>query len=432
MLAFKTNAFADIPLRKKPTEALCTVYRAVNGASEENLVKIIEMLGGIQKIIGHDDVVVIKPNVQWWNQGAPNLCALQAFVELIMEQRPGGFRGEVVIAENCHRGQYPANSRYSGWASRFQRNAEISGVNNMNDLSSLLKKKYGNRFTTCHWLDVAFGSKRVSGPLDGNGYVFCDGTSGVPLIACDNGRKGQNYRATIMTYPVFTTDNATVIDFKHGIWEKDSYTGQPLRFINFAALNHHSSYCGATSAVKNYMGVTDLSGGPDPHNGGRLTADYYNFHSFPFNKWEKGPEPGMLGKEIGTFMKTVRKADLNITTAEWVGLSSRVVPPVAHTRTVLASTDPVALDYHSAKYVLYPSSGVSIHNPDNKNGPLAQYLMRCAKEYGGIFEEEKVQIRSYDLEKQAYQDGDELIIGEKNWGSNLKEIFKYLYLRHLN
>ncbi|MEF9427325.1 MAG: hypothetical protein L0956_09215, partial [Candidatus Mariimomonas ferrooxydans] len=131
------------------------------------------------------------------------------------------------------------------------------------------------------------------------------------LITCDNGLHGERYRATIMTYPVFSTDRGTIIDFKNGIWERGVYTGQPLSFINFAALNHHSTFSGATSAVKNYLGVTDLSGGPDPHNGGLLTGNYYNFHSFPFDKWAPGPEPGMLGAEISTFMKTIRKADLN-------------------------------------------------------------------------------------------------------------------------
>jgi uncharacterized protein (DUF362 family) len=30
-----------------------------------NLAKVIEMMGGIENLIGPDDVVVIKPNLQW-------------------------------------------------------------------------------------------------------------------------------------------------------------------------------------------------------------------------------------------------------------------------------------------------------------------------------------------------------------------------------
>lgn len=430
MLAFSTKSFAkSMPVKKKTEEVRCTLYRALNGTPQENLHKVVELLGGVEKHIGADDVVVIKPNVQWWNQGAPNLSALKAFVDMIMNHS-GGFNGEVVIAENCHRGITPWKSMHSGWAPRFSWNSDIQDINNFNNLSTHLKKKYADRFSVCHWIDVDGGSKRVCSPADGTGYVYCDGSGGVPLISCDNGASGNDYRAVIMAYPIFKTDKGTVIDFKNGIWEKGSYTGQPLRFINFAALNHHSTYCGATSAIKNYLGISDLSGGADPHNGGRLTKDSYNFHSFPFNKWSPGPEPGMLGAEIGVFINTIRKADLNITTAEWVGLSSRTEPPIAHTRAVLACTDAVALDYHATKYVLYPNSRLAIHNPDDKKSPLNQYLVKCAKEDGGIFDEKHVGVKSYDFKITGFQADDELVVkGDITWGTNIKILLKYIVLR---
>ena len=234
-----------------------------------------------------------------------------------------------------------------------------------------------------------------------------------------------------MSYPVFKTDRGTVIDFKNGIWEKGSYTDQPLRFINFAALNHHSTYCGATSAIKNYLGISDLSGGPDPHNGGRLTDKFYNFHSFPFDKWAPGPQPGMIGAEIAEFMNTIRKADLNVTTAEWVGFASRTEPPVARTKAVLACEDPVALDFHATKYLLHPNSRLEIHNPDDETSPLRQYLVKCGEKDGGIFDERKVAVRSYDFKTNAFQEDDNLVVkGEKDWGNNYKIIFKYLMMRY--
>ena len=431
ILSLGPAAFASSPLHRKKTEEVrCTLYRAVNGSPPINLTKVIELMGGIKKITGADDVVLIKPNVQWWNQGAPNLSALKAFVDLIMN-RPGGFNGEVVLAENCHRGASPWLSLHSGWAPQFERNSDLQDTKNFNELSSHLKRKYEARFSTIHWVNVDSGGIRVAGPEEGNGYVYCDGTRGVPLIKCDNGLKGKNYRATIITYPIFVTDKGTIIDFRHGIWEKGSYTGQPLRFVNFAALNHHSTYCGATSAVKNYLGISDLSGGPDPHNGGRLTGNYCNFHSFPYDKWAPGPKVGMLGVEIAVFMNTIRKADLNITTAEWVGLSSRIEPPVVHTRAVLACEDPVALDYHATKYLLYPNSMAPIHNPDDKDSPLREYLMKCTEEGAGIFDEGNVKVVSYDFEKRALQDDSELVVmGEKEWGSNPKTIMKYLLLKY--
>jgi hypothetical protein len=415
-------------LKETSDNPLVSLYRSVNGNPETNLEKVIHLLGGIEMIIGPHDVVVIKPNVQWWNQGVPNLSALKRFIDLIMN-RPGGFNGEVVLAENCHRG--PTPWKHAGWAAKLTRNSDLKKINNFNDLSQHLKKKYNDRFSTSHLINVESGAKRVFSPADGPGYVYCDGSGGVPLISLDNGAQGDNFRSAIMTYPILKTDIGTLIDFKNGIWDKGSYTGRFLKFINFAALNHHSTHCGATSAIKNYLGISDLSGGADPHNGGRLTEQYYNFHSFPFNKWEPGPVPGMIGAEIAVFMNTIRKADLNITTAEWVGLSSRTETPVARTRAVLACKDPVALDYHSTKYILFPNSKIAFHNPDDVGSPLNQYLTKCAEHGGGEIDESKVAVKSWDFEKERLQRDDELVIlGEKEWGRDFKTLLKYFYLRY--
>lgn len=260
--------------------------------------------------------------------------------------------------------------------------------------------------------------------------MYCDGIGGVPLFQIDNGANSFDKRSVIMTYPIFITDRGTVIDFKNGIWEKGSYTRQPLRFINFAALNHHSSYCGVTSAVKNYLGISDLSGGPDPHLDGRLTGKYYNFHSFPFNEWSDGPVAGMVGAEVGVFMNTVRKADLNIVTVDWVGLASRTEPPVSRTKAVLASTDPVALDYHASKYLLYPNSKIRVHNPDDSESPLRQYLLKCAEHGGCIFDESHIDVKSYDFITNRLQHDDELVVrGKITWGHDIKSLIRYLVLR---
>ena len=139
----------------------------------------------------------------------------------------------------------------------------------------------------------------------------------------------------------------------------------------------------------------------------------------------------MLGAAIGMFMQTIRKADLNITTAEWVGLSSRTDPPVVQTRAVLASTDPVALDYHAAKYILFPNSNLAIHNPDNQRGPLYPILAKCAERMGGTLDKNQVEVKSYDFRKKVFQKNEELVISAStHWGSNPKAILKYLVLRY--
>jgi hypothetical protein len=111
----------------------------------------------------------------------------------------------------------------------------------------------------------------------------------------------------------------------------------------------------------------------------------------------------MIGAEIAVFMNTIRKADLNITTAEWVGLSSRTDLPVARTRAVLACEDPVALDFHATKYILFPNSKIPVHNPNDSESPMHQYLMKCAEHGGGEIDESKVDVKSWDFEKGRFQ-----------------------------
>jgi hypothetical protein len=138
----------------------------------------------------------------------------------------------------------------------------------------------------------------------------------------------------------------------------------------------------------------------------------------------------MLGAEVGVFMRAIRRADLNITTAEWAGLASRTDPPVARTRAVLAATDPVALDYHTTKYLLYANSGLSIHNPEDTKSPLHAYLSKCAEHGGGIFDESLVRVMSFDSTGRTLQEeGDLVIDGDVEWGTNPRNLLKYWYLR---
>jgi hypothetical protein len=52
--------------------------------------------------------------------------------------------------------------------------------------------------------------------------------------------------------------------------------------------------------------------------------------------------------------------------AEWIGLSSKTDAPVAWTTAVLVYKDPVAIDFHSTKYLPYPNSRIPVHNPEIK------------------------------------------------------------------
>lgn len=370
------------------------IYESQNGTPEQNMVKVIEMMGGIQSIIGKDDIVILKPNAQWWNQGMTNTNAMKGFIELILAMPE--FRGEVIIAENHHYFDYLRGSNIRGWITE-KRNGDF----NLNELVTFFQNKGYKNVTKYHWIDAGMlskdsrlidkmarpfkhylktvinrqESKIVSGPGEGDGYVWTN-------IDYTYGDK-----KTKMTYPIFTSKfSKKTIDFKNGIWSHNEYTKQPLKFINFPTLNHHD-FAGVTSSVKNYLGIVDLTCGFK----GVEPKGYVNFHYMGI--------PG-LGGAVGTFMRTIRKADLNIVTAHWIGFASRTNTELAiKTKTILAGRDPVALDYYAGKYLLLPLRGPSenFNNPDNTNGPFRRYLELCSEIAGGVLDENRIKVRKYNF-----------------------------------
>ncbi|MHA1284849.1 MAG: hypothetical protein ACTSQP_20295, partial [Promethearchaeota archaeon] len=63
-------------------------------------------------------------------------------------------------------------------------------------------------------------------------------------------------------------------------------------------------------------------------------------------------------------------------TAEWVGWGHRTdIKKATRLRTILASTDPIALDYYAAKQLIYPISKKSeLHDPDNPKSVIRKFL----------------------------------------------------------
>jgi hypothetical protein len=225
----------------------------------------------------------------------------------------------------------------------------------------------------------------------------------------------------VLAYPVFTSDYSGItIDLKEGAFSKGINTGQPVKFINFAALNHHSKYAGVTAAVKNFMGVVDMSCGyPAPypegtynthHIGASATFRWMARHRHILRKipgfHELYEHPSIFrfrftGGVLGAFMKKVRRADLNIITAVTVGWGSRIDTAMAsRTDTLLASTDPVALDYYAAANVLLPATRKATeedyylrHNDSTrKEGVLFRFLEECRRELGGTSDPDLIEV----------------------------------------
>lgn len=390
--------------KKVNTDRRSEVFVASNGTPQENVSKVIELMGGIDRYIGVNDIVVLKPNGQWWNQGRTNLAAMKGFIDLVLNLP--GFNGEVIIAENHHfmNDKLPENEKDNvrGWTELGEINNDIDGIaHNLNTLVELYQGKGCLNVTKCHWRDG--GAKRdkwgngqnggiVRSPAEGDGYVWSE------IEYSFSGYFGFKKWPVRMTYPIFTSSfSGITIDFKNGAFSRDGRGGgsylhdRQIKFINFPVLNTHGWDTGITSAIKNYMGVTDLSCG----YWGYEPKGYFNIHDcggehYPYAK--AGP--------LGHFMKTIRKADLNIVTAEWVGWGDRTdTSKAVRTRTILAGLDPVALDYYSAKYLVYPHSRQKkLHDPDYARSRTRQFLELARDCIGeGALEEKYISVKTHNF-----------------------------------
>ena len=240
------------------------VFLSKNGTPEENTKKVIDMMGGIEKFIAPDDIVILKPNGQWWNQGMTNTNSMKAFIELVLCLP--NFIGEVIIAENHH---FPeGNSR--GWTTE-----EKNGDYNYNELIDYFHAKGHQNVTKYHWHDGgpsepgmwggAENGGLVNSPTEGDGYIWKKEF----VYQATNGKK------VMMSYPLFTSQYSGVkIDFFKGPWKDGKYLERELKFINFSALNTHGGDTGVTASVKNYLGICDMTCGFR----GTRPIGFHNFH----------------------------------------------------------------------------------------------------------------------------------------------------------
>jgi hypothetical protein len=138
------------------------------------------------------------------------------------------------------------------------------------------------------------------------------------------------------------------------VWDGSRYDGSRLKYINVPVMKHHSGF-GYTGAVKHYIGM--MSRFAD--NGG----DSSSWHQNCYAEWDGMPS-GLLGRLIAL----VRPADLHLVDAIYVGLTGPGTGwNASNQNSLLASRDPVALDYYCGKYVLYPLNANSASHPDNAN-----------------------------------------------------------------
>jgi len=356
---------------------------ARGGAPGDNVDAALAPLGGIERFVGPRDVVIIKVSAQWWNQGMTNVAAARRVIERVLA-RPG-FSGEVIVFENTHFRLPDGSGLSRAWTRPSDRNVDVPGWTRLGDLIPHFTRREdrppvsfvglvdagASALAGDHWFDprhehgVYGGDGR--GPIadgeerDGYHWDFSE-TFSVPRSLVESAR-------TPLTWPVFTSPRSgLVVDLRRGLFQKDA-TGRrvavadrKLTWINMTTCNEHLS-TGITAACKSPMGLVDMSAGAlgtHPRARGYLSLHYFGR---PNASWR-------MAGPLAHFTKKVRAPDLYLAVAEWIA----VTPPGAwdserqdirleeasarRARTVVAGTDPVAIDLWCAPNLLMPSGGV--------------------------------------------------------------------------
>jgi len=275
------------------------------------------LLSGPLGMIAPDDIVLVKVNAQWKYRGCTNSDLIRGLVQRILDH-PNGFNGEVVIFENGQ-SQGSLNGDALGWGSYPDNSIHA----NANDESH----------SFLYLANTVFNDPRVSG--------FLLDPIRTTLIGATNHTTNGYRTFENVSYPCFTTAGGRRVELKEGIWNGNSYS-QNLKLINVPVLKVHSG-SEITASLKHFYGVVSMADGVD-----------------------SGRHYTQLGNTCGKMVVSVRTPVLNIIDAIWVShgfLSGYPASTTFRANQILASQDPVALDYWATKYILYPKTKLSNHLP---------------------------------------------------------------------
>ncbi len=308
---------------------------------------------GPSGLISANDVVIIKVNCQWDERGGTNTDVLKAVIQAVL-LHPDGFTGEIIVADN---GQAQNGPTGTGGSFEYENN-------NAEDTTQSIQKVVDSfagsgRVSTYLWDTIT--KNRVSEYIVGNdedGYIV--------------GSEADSMTGLLVSYPKFKTAYGTRVSFKSGIWDpvEKTYNSERLKVINLPVLKSHKQY-GVSASVKHYMGVAS----------DRLTRQLGAQAHFTIGD-------GGMGKQ----MVETRFPVLNIIDAIWINATPGTGPYTTYdmatrTNVIAASTDPFALDYYAARYILYSTAqelgngNKDLIDPDNTEaGSFGDWLRKSMNE----------------------------------------------------
>ncbi len=346
------------------------VYKVMNGDCFQNAAKICDMID-LSSYIDATDVVVIKGNGQWPNQGYTHTGVIKGVIDKILELP--GFSGEILICDNV---QLYSHSENIGFNASPEKRIHNWPDHNWDSLAAEYQNN-GKPVATKKWLCM---DHDITSPADGEGWI----------------RDFFSFHGldTYISYPIFESPLTTgrMIDMKNGVWENDAYTGRKVKAIFMPTLNNHGwgseDYAGITSAIKSFFGATEIHGG---------TGGYFKGHANVHTSTYSREHADYAGEIAARFIKTMYQPVLYITPAIWVGHDSRTGDAV-ETKTVLACENPVTLDYIASKDVLSPHA--PFLDPDQDNNTRKQ-IIGCLAGGIGTIDPAQYEVIEYDFDNPS-------------------------------
>jgi uncharacterized protein (DUF362 family) len=297
-------------------------------------------LAGSDGLIAPNDVVLLKVNSQWAERGMTSTDLVRGLIQRLVEH-PAGFSGEIVVVENGQTQDYLSSPDQNNDESSDHSQSVQSDVDRFNSA----------RVSVFNW--------RLAGRTAVGEFEAGDDRDGYVLAG--------NYP---INYPKFTTVRGTRISLRRGIWDGAAYDDSRLKLINLPVLKAHV-FMGATGAVKNYAGVMSrFVGEYEP-------GDDWDYHANFYRPW-KGNPAGLLG-----MLMAMRFPTLTIMDATYVNPHTNWAAGFDQTPragALLASTDPIALDYYASKTLLLPMKRAAkadqiIWSDPDAPSVLRQYLI---------------------------------------------------------
>jgi len=261
-------------------------------------------------IVGANNVVIIKGNFQWNSRNTTSTDRIKGVIWKVLNH-PNGFTGEIMVCDNTQ---------------------DIgTGINQQDNNSEDIEQSIIDVVNTFHAKHYPVSSLdwRTYWDVVVNEYSYGNYASGYVYDTVSK-----------ISYPKFKTPNNRYISLRYGIWDSvtSQYDTSKLCIIDFPVLKAHSM-AGATIGIKNWIGVLTTAYATQRYGSWNAMHSNYFFSSY-----------ALVARVLAATYPRLTIVDADWTTRQ----GPNNLTYVQHTSWLAASTDPAAVSWYTAKFMLTP------------------------------------------------------------------------------